>query len=153
MRDPPEARAAAVHRPSSPDYPGSETRVGWSYVEPSVLFLFHFSSRTNFPDNMSEIFCACVKDFSNTAPLTMFFSTGLHELRNKSIFFSHAIVHWCGVPKCREQSSYATQALCWFNSDGQSVRLHLSSTSILTQHHLSCCQCPVHSLICSCLYL
>lgn len=26
-----------MHRPSSPDYPGSETQAAWSDVEPSVL--------------------------------------------------------------------------------------------------------------------
>lgn len=28
-----------MRRPSSPDYPGSETRVAWSDVKPSVLLL------------------------------------------------------------------------------------------------------------------
>lgn len=69
--DPLGAKAAAVHRPSFPDYPGSETWVAWSDVQPSVLPLsvwprFHWSSRTHFSSNRSGMFCANFKAYTVT---------------------------------------------------------------------------------------
>lgn len=57
--DPHGVEAAAVPRPSSPDYFGSEIQVVYCDVEPSALllslsFCFHCSSRTNF-NNRSGI--------------------------------------------------------------------------------------------------
>lgn len=56
-----------MHRPSSPDYPGSETQAAWSDVEPSVLPLslsggvFAGAQELIFSTNRSEIFSAYAK--------------------------------------------------------------------------------------------
>lgn len=56
-----------MHRPPSPDYPGSETRVAWSDVEPSVLLLslsgrvFTVAQELIFATTRSWMFCTHVQ--------------------------------------------------------------------------------------------